>query len=467
MNRRSFVQQSAQALALVSGLHRDVRASQATETVATKVITFPYARATPRSPLFKVWAAGQEQLVFQTSVGAFATFASAGTVDVVVELPAPAREVRIAPARHGVTAGKEGNRLRFRVPVRANLLIEVDGHPHLFLFVNAIESGAPEAAVHHFKAGQVYEVGELRLRDNETVYIEGGAVVRGCIRATGARNVRVAGHGVLDGGYYKQGVDSRRSIVFEGCRDSRIQDIVMIEPSSWMIMLGACEDVTVSNVKELGFVSGSDGVDIVGSRRIRVENGFLRNGDDCIAIKSLDMRRHGKDASVDFTRDVEDIEVSGCSFMAYLGGQAMEVGHELRCASVKGIRFRDCDVLKKPNYGAPFGIHNADRATVSDVLFENIRVEHHYDKLVDFRIVESRWSGGKGRGHVRNVTLRNIDAKISEFNPGYTTSLIGGFDSKHKIIGVTFDNFRLNGKRVTRADDLDLYTRHAEKISFR
>lgn len=462
MNRRLFLQQSSCALALLSAVAKTAAASN--------VITYQYPRLAPRSPLYKVWAGGHEQVVYQTSVGGMATFACDGDVEIEVQVPPTAREVRVAPARYAITAAKTGDRLRFRMPSGANLLVEIDSLPHLFIFANKPEARLPDPSaqgVHYFKAGQIYEVGELRLRDNETLYIEGGAVVRGCVRATSAKNVRVAGHGILDGGFYQKEIDSRRLIVFEQCHSSTIENITLIEPSSWMIMLGDCEDVTLSNVKELGLLGGTDGVDIVGSRRIRVQNSFLRNGDDCIAIKSLDMRRHGKDASVDFTRDVQDIDIVGCSFMAYLGGQAMEVGHELRSQSIKGIRFRDCDVLKKPNYGAPFGIHNADGATVSDVLFENIRVEHHYDKLVDFRIIESRWSQGKTRGHVRNVTLRNIDVTVSQFNTGYTMSLIGGFNKDHKIVGVTFDNFRLNGKRATKPDDLDLYTRYAEKIGFR
>jgi len=39
-------------------------------------------------------------------------------------------------------------------------------------------------------------------------------VVRGSIRATGAKNVRIAGPGVLDGSYYSGG-ENRRSIVLE------------------------------------------------------------------------------------------------------------------------------------------------------------------------------------------------------------------------------------------------------------
>lgn len=69
-----------------------------------------------------------------------------------------------------------------------------------------------------------------------------------------------------------------------------------------------------------------------------------------------------------------------------------------------------------------------------------IRIEHHYEKLVDFRIVKSRWSKDAERGQIRNVTLRNIEVAISVFNPGYSCSLIGGFDAQHTVEHVLFDS---------------------------
>jgi polygalacturonase len=308
----------------------------------------------------------------------------------------------------------------------------------------------------------------LRLKDNETLYIEGGAVVRGCIRATNAKNVRICGQGVLDGSYYLHHADGHRSIVLENCRDSRVEGIIMIEPSSWMFVLGACQNVVVSNVKELGLISGGDGLDIVGSKHIRVENCFFRNGDDCIVLKSLDLRGHIHDATLDFSTDVEDIEVVGCSLMTSLGGQIFEIGHELRTANIKDVHIHDCDVLEVRDFGAPFGIHNSDHATISNVLYEDIRVEHHYNKLIEFRIFESRWSRDKQRGQVRNITLRNIDVVVSEFNPGYTVSVIGGCDAEHTVDRVSFENFRMNGKPATSGDDIFLFTNaHASNISFR
>ena len=490
MNRRAFIRTGAcatisaaglSAVAIPEGKGQNAPVSPAdkpshgavfpaSSSPGSRVVPYGYPRLCPRSAAFKVRAGGQEVFVYHTSAGDFAAFGCQGSVLIEIEAPRAAQSVRIAPARYGIKTTLEGNLIRFVLPGPVNLWVEIEGLDSLFIFAHDADQKAPkpdDLGVKYFRGGQIYEVGELRLQDNETLYLEGGAVVRGCIRATGAMNVRIAGPGVLDGSYYRRGVDAHRSVLLEECRDSRVEDLIVIEPTAWMVVLGACQDVVVRNLRELGAVGGTDGVDIVGSKRIRVENCFCRNGDDCIVVKSLDLRPHGREATLDYSADVEDIEVSGCALMAYIGGQAMEIGHELRTGSVRNIRFRDCDVLAVHGHGGVFGIHNADRATVSDVLYENIRVEHHYEKLVDFRIVKSRWSKDEERGQIRNITLRNIDVAISEFNPGYSCSLIGGFDVLHTVENVSFENFRKAGKQVTCADFLDLYIKQATNITFR
>jgi hypothetical protein len=437
---------------------------------AGRVITYVYPPESPTSQTSQVRAAGHDVFVYHTSAGDFAAFAFEGAIEIEIETPAPVKDVRIVPARLQIAPVIDGNKIRFQLGHPAHLLIEIDGLQQLFLYADMPDSNppAPEApGVHYYRAGQVYDAGEIRLLDREILYIEGGAVVRGCIRATSVEGVRIAGCGILDGGIYKQGDRRRRSILLEGCRNSRVEDIIIIEPSAWMVVLGACDHVTVRNIKELGEAGGCDGIDIVGSRHIRVENCMCRSGDDCVAIKSLDLRPHDRDATMDYALDVQDIEITGCVFLSNRGGQAMEIGHELRTAFVSDIRFHDIDVLGVHQFGAPFGIHNADRATVSNVTYENIRVEHHYDKLVDFRIIKSRWSKDIERGQIRDVTLRNIDVVVSIYNPGYTCSLIGGYDAQHTIEHVRFENFRMAGKPATSADDLDLYCKHAEGIVFK
>jgi hypothetical protein len=436
---------------------------------STTVETYHYPRIIPRSSDYKVFANDQEVLVYQTSAGPFAAFSCDGAVQIEVKLPRVFKKISISPARHGIEPQVEGDKLRFKVPGPTMLAVMVDEHPVLYVYANPLEQDKPDPAdpsVKYFKAGQVHEVGQLRLQSNETLYIEGGAVVRGSVIATSAENVKISGHGVLDGGYYK-GLKSHRSIIYEGCRNSVVENIIMIEPTSWMIVLGLSEHITVRGVKQLGYVSTSDGVDIVGSRHILVENCFLRNGDDCIAIKAFDMGRYEKSLTLNLAGDVEDVEVRGCIALVNLGGSAFEIGHELTTGSVKNIRFRDCDVLGAHDQAGVFGIHNTDRAVVSNILYEDIRVEHYYNKLIDLRVIKSRYHRDEQRGQIRDVVFRNINVTVSPYNPGYSVSIIGGYNAKHTVENVLFDNFRLNDEKVLNGDQLDLFVKQVKGIRYK
>jgi len=431
----------------------------------SKVVCYNYPRLSPKSTDYKVRVNNKDVFVYNTSAAPFAAYGCSGPVTVEIEMPNAAKNVTVNPLKHGIKTIIDGNRVSFQLPKPMSVAIEVNGFPQLYIYANPIDSktfSVSESNVKYFKAGQIYEVGDLKLKDNETLYIEGGAVVRGCIKASSAKNVRITGYGILDGGYYRKGIDEERSIVFKECENAVIENIIMIEPSSWMIVVGSSQNITVQNVKQLGFVSSSDGIDIVGSKKVRVTNCFFRNGDDCVAIKSLDLGKYGN-----FSTDVEDVEIKGCSFISYSGGQALEIGHELRTGSVRNIRFIDCDILGVHGFGGVFGIHNTDRAIISNILYENIRVEHYYDKLIDMRIIKSRYFKDQERGQARDIVFRNITVTVSPYNPGYSVSTIGGYDAKHLIQNVTFDNFTLNGVKVLNEDQLDLFTKQVSNIKFK
>ena len=442
---------------------------------ASEIVTYNYARITPSAKDFRFKANGQDVYVYETTAGPFAAFSCKGGVNIEIELPQAYNNITVSPAKHGIVPDVTGNIISFQIPGPMLFAVMADQLPVLYVYVNPLENNKPDPKdpkVKYFEAGQVYEIGELKLHDNETLYIEGGAVVRGNVLASSAKNVRIAGYGVLDGSYYRgghyseKGHERRKSIVLHKCKHSVVEDIIMINPTAWMIMLNQSEHITVRHVKQLGYVSTSDGVDIVGSKHIRVENSFLRNGDDCIAVKSFNTRSK-YDYSIDFSADVEDVVIEGCILIIFRGGSVFEIGHELRTESVKNVRFRDCDVLGAHDYGAVFGIHNTDRATVSDILYEDIRVEHYYNKLIDLRIIKSRYHLDKQRGQIRNVVFRNIDVSVSKFNPGYSISLIGGYNAEHTVEHVLFDDFRLNDEKVSNADQLDLYIKQASDIEFK
>lgn len=417
----------------------------------------------------KLRADGIPVNVFTSSAGDYASFVCTGKTEIEILLPeGTTGEVQISPLKNNIIPEVSGNSLKFNIPGPILLAVMVNDLPCLYLYANPPETNKPDPSdpgIIFFKAGQVHDAGLIEMTSGQTLYIEGGAVVRGAVHAVRADNIKISGHGILDGSYFKP--VPTRSVLLECCKNAIIEEIIMIEPTSWMILLGGSENITVRRVKQLGSVSTTDGVDVVGSKRVKVQDCFLRNGDDCVAIKAFDFSRYDKKVSNSFAMNVEDVEVRGCILLSYLGGHAFEIGHELTTDSVKNIRYIDCDVLGVHGYGGVFGMNNTDRAVISGVLYENIRVEHYYNKLVNLRIVKSRYYRDEKRGKIENVVFRNIDVRVSRYNPGYSVSLIGGYDKKHQVKDVRFENFRMNGKPVTSPDEMDLFIKQAAKIVFR
>jgi hypothetical protein len=303
--------------------------------------------------------------------------------------------------------------------------------------------------------------------------MDAGALVEGTVWATHAHGIHIGGNGVLLASVEPGARGSRRAVMIDGCRGVVIRGITVLHPQTWMLTLGGSRDVVVEGLCLIGVKTATDGIDIVGSRCVKVLNCLLVNGDDNIAIKAMDLKTqltdcmHGEEGvDGDWTGTVEDILVEGCVCYNDHGGTAMEIGYETRTDLIHRVVFRDMDVVAVHQFGSVFGIHAGDRARVEDILWENIRVEHHYDKLIDFRVVKSRWNLDEHRGHIRNVCLRDIHVDPSPFNEGYTVSLMGGYSRRHSVRNVRIENFRLGGRPVRTADDLALFTRHAEEVLF-
>jgi hypothetical protein len=132
---------------------------------------------------------------------------------------------------------------------------------------------------------------------------------------------------------------------------------------------------------------------------------------------------------------------------------------------VEDIVFSDLDVLHVHDKGAVFAIHCYDRAHVRGVVFENIRIEHCYDKLIDFRVSRSRYSSDERRGRISDVVLRDIDWTPTPFNAGYTVSLIGGWSGENPVERVSIKRFRINGNPVRSINELEIHTRHCKDLT--
>ena len=440
------------------------------ENKESKVETYTYHESCPICEELLIKAGGEPVQIYKTNVAYFACISFEGSIEVSVEAQIPIQDGVVKPQSRKIDALIRENWMVFTLTKPANLSIEMKGMLPLFFFANPLESeiaSPSDPNVYYFHSGEVYEVGELRLKDNQTVYIEGGAVVRGCIRAEEAENVKICGRGILDGSCYKKGINQRRTMLFDTCRKVEIQDVILIEPSTWMVVLGNCSDVIITNLKEIGEVMSSDGIDIVGSRDVTIRGCFLRNNDDCIVLKATEAVVREVDPHRDWTAPVENIWVEDCVLVNDRCGNALEIGYELQTERVRNVVFKNCDILCVHGHGAAFSIHNGDRATVSNILYENIRVEHFFDKLIDFRVLNSRYNKDKERGQIRNIRFKDIYVTTNYANAGHSISLMGGYNPHHTIEGVIIENFNLDDTRIENADQLDLYLKNAHGIEFR
>jgi hypothetical protein len=420
----------------------------------------------PRSGSHTLSIEGRDVPTFATSECLWSMLAGSGAMRLRLRF-AGARADKppvVRPARAGQVVGFENGDWLIDTAGPVYLCVEAAGQPVWFIYIDAPNQHEPTGDVIRFEAGKIHNVGKLVVSSNQTVWIEPGAIVYGNINATDATNVTIAGGGVLSGKLHGASGHFRRLITLQRCRDVVVAGILMIEPTGWMLVPALCDHVHIHHIKQIGEVVSSDGIDVVACSNVVIEDCMLRNNDDCVVIKSSIQRDPDTMEKLHWCRDVSDVLVQRCSFWNAKSGNAMEIGFECACDRMERITFRDIDVIGAHGFGGVFTIHNGDRALITDILYEDIRVEHFWDLFVDFRIMASRWSTDDQRGQIRNVTLRNIHTCDDIYN---TPSLIGGWDARHTVEHITFDNVHVGPRHIRNADDLQLFTRHASNLHWK
>ena len=311
----------------------------------------------------------------------------------------------------------------------------IDDNLHIFAGRPETDVPSPEDPnVLYYGPGLHYidaEYGFLRLESNQTLYLAPGAVLNARLVADDADHIRVCGGGscwalrcwagnpVITGNIWESRmISSARSFaVFKNCRDVLVEGIMMNDTPAWALVMDHCANVVIRNIKQFGYVDNCDAIDIVSSQDVLIEDVFLRANDDCVVIKS-------KGA------DVEDVLVRD-SVMWSDRAQALQIGHEFIRKRFTHVEFRNIDVLEQRNrYIGHYaiGIYNGDNAVISDVVFEDIRVENHC-RLVGLIVEKGYYGHSAERGRIENIRFRNIDSLT-------TLDLhITGTDEKHGCPG--------------------------------
>ena len=401
---------------------------------------------------------------FELESTCFAQFGADGPFDLEIEFASPIRSAAVRPGSLRFETEIHNNTLTIHLTHPANLCVEIPGQKPIMVYIDDSRTPDPENSgeIIRFQAGHLYDVGELRIRSGQNIVIEAGAIVRGRLRADHATDIAITGRGILDGGFtFAAPLEREKHIQLEACQNVLVSGITMVRPASWMLALADCDHVEVRHLRQIGEVGCSDGIDIVGSRHVHIHDCFLKNNDDCIAVKAIAGGDYGF-LHCEPVRDVCDVVVERCALWEQ-NGNVMEIGFETRCNSIRDITFRDIDVMGGHGPGGIFTIHNGDRADIRNILYEDIRVEHLWDRMIDLRVMTSRYSKDAERGRIRDITFRRIRTIKDEFN---TITIIGGFDANHLVENVIFDDFQMDGRPMNSEDDLGMVTRRARGVQF-
>ncbi len=421
----------------------------------------------PVSELYQVKVNGKEQRVYHTEFFDFVSFLEENEkAEVEISVNEPFQKAVIRPTASQIPFEEDGNKISISLPAGKRVTLELDDKLESPLYIlpgKYVQK--PENATYVFESGKAYNVGCLQLKSDETVYIEYGAVVSGRIYSRMADRVRILGNGILYGGNWHAWDENgaEQLIVSVLGEDIEIRGITLLDGGSWHIVPTACKNVLIEDVNVLGKVITGDGIDIVGSENVVVRNCFVRANDDCISIKAEEFQDPSGCA------DVKNILVEDCIFWNAEFGNTLEIGYETRCDEISDVVFRNCDVVHCQYEGNQSGgvltIHNADRAHVHDIVYENIRIEDAQEKFIDIKTLDSKYSRDRERGMVNDILFRNIEIT----GGGFPVSIIRGFEMKNEVCrphGFYFDNVVIHGKKMMSPGELHMVVELSNELKF-
>ncbi len=419
----------------------------------------------------------------QTELAGFAHFYSDEAVRIAVEAEFGFERAVLRPLARGIQPEVKGRQIVFTLDRPGHYVLELDSeHRALHLFFDPPgEWPEAESATWHFGPG-VHCPGVIRLRDNDTVFLDPEALVYGSLYGENVRNVAITGGGTLDGSHEERVLEhcyetyTKSTVKFYHSSGIRLEGITILNSACWSVNFFDCADVEVERIKIVGqWRYNTDGIDIVNSRRVAIRNSFVRSFDDAIVLKGIDHWFAGRPDWV-CGRNVEDIAVTGC--VLWCGwGRTCEIGIETSAPEFRRIRFEDCDLIH--NSAAAIDLQNGMEAEIHDVVFRNIRVEYQADTMPEImqNSDEMKYEPGDRRGLAYLINSENHHFLPGDLPYGATRDIlfenirvfaepgvpklpvrIASYSPEAVYRNHTIRNLTINGRRIVSPDQLDWHS---------
>lgn len=355
------------------------------------------------------------------------------------------RDVAIRPLNNGITYTQMKNSILFTLNKPQYLSVEFNGDRlhNLHLFANPMETETytkEEQGVMYFGPGvhrpKDLPNNQIRIPSNTTVYLAPGAVVKAKLLVDKAENVRIIGRGILD--------HPIRGIEITDSKNVLVDGITVVNPDHYTVFGGGSTEITIKNLKSFSCKGWSDGIDMMCCRQVLIDNVFMRNSDDCIALYNHRWNWWGGSSDITVQNSILWADVAHPINVGGHGDPDSPTGEV-----IENLTFRNIDILEQdeddPPYQGCMAVDCGDKNLVRNILFEDIRVESIQEGRLFYVKVRfnPKYDKQPGSG-IDGITFRNITYTGIGENP----SLIEGLDKDRMVKNVTFENVVINGERM-------------------
>ena len=436
------------------------------QTVNTTHEVYTYAADAPVSSYYTVTVAGEDCYVYPVNTNhdkpQLVSFGTDGLVRVeVTPLRVSPQSVVVRPLAKKYPHKIESGKIVLYLNEGDHATIEINGDEDtpLFLFANPLEENKPSPAdpnVKYYAAGKIYNLQPtFGISSGQTLYIEGGAIVKGAFQVKGVDNITVAGYGIIDDFYVQANNQAQWSFKVWQCNNVTVDGPTVCNMYGWSCAFLEVNDLDINNFKviapyneynDTGVDNG--GIDLLGCQRSKCINSFAYAHDDGILVKARKWN---------YGAHVKDNLFENCISWTVGGGNSFEVGYELN-DGVEDVTFRNIYALHSGTKGISYRrgavtIHNATAGLVKNINYENVHVEDPKEFGIYISILKSEYGIGDGvewePGYIQDVTFKNV---YFYKNPPRGHQ-IQGMQGEHVLKNITFENLYICGKKVTVPDE--------------
>lgn len=379
----------------------------------------------------------------------------------------------IRPTLAAIEAVPAGSRCyEFTIPDYGSRKLSVefggDRYHNLFLIGTRVDEQKPLPSdkVHYFGPGE-WDVEQMTLNDDETLYVDYGGVVYGQIVVKG-KDVTIAGHGIISGEKllhwgkeYSNGaclIDNNWDKM-SGIKNFTMRDITLIDSPSWTVRIFNQTNVLIDGVNIVSWELNGDGIDICSCHDVEIKNCLIRTYDDCITLKcrftasplvsTYNVDVHDNLIWNDYARGIvvgpeagnrdygtyhlHDIDIHDCTFLENAFSSSR---YDVRAALAIGQ-------YASPDYSWGGGAANETKdIRIHDLVFDNIRPDGR-------NIFIKQDSEMSSPCHMSNILFENITIldKKGNRNPYFAIE-----PNQNTISGLVVRNLTVNGKQITGVD---------------